>query len=263
MKRLGLTLGGGGAKGLAHIPFLRVLDELQVKPEIISGTSIGAVIGAFYACGFSGEEIHEKIYDIGLIGMIRFINLSGLGQSGLFTGKGVENFLHENLPVKRFEDLKIPLKVVATDFWERKEVVFEKGELVPALRASISMPGVFSPVEMADKVFIDGSAVNPLPFDLIKNDCDILAAIDVSGEKIPKEDSQLPGIIGTVLNTFQIMQSAIVHEKTQRIKPDIYINPRLENFRVLEFDKYEDIISSVKVDVAGFRSGVINSIILS
>ena len=262
MKKLGLTLGGGGAKGLAHIAFLKVLDELYIKPSVISGTSIGAIIGAFYASGLSGAKLHEKLSEIGLIGLLKFINLSGFRKSGLFSGKGIEKFLKDNLPVTRFEDLKIPLRIVATDFWERKEVVFSKGNLITAIRASISMPGVFSPAVINDRIMIDGSAVNPLPFDLLEKDSDFIVAIDVSGEKTPDEDTRLPGTIGTVFNTFQIMQSAIVSEKIARVPPDIYIKPRLENFRVLEFDKYQEIIGSVAGDTSILRSELIKKFII-
>lgn len=260
MKKLGLSLGGGGAKGLSHIAFLKVLDELELKPSIISGTSIGAVAGAFYASGMSGEEIHEKIRGLKFMGLLKFMDLFGFRQSGIFSGKGVEKYLEENLPVKYFEDLQIPLKIVAADFWERKPIVFSKGALIPAIRSSVSMPGVFSPVEIGKRVFIDGSVVNPLPFDVIRHDCDVLAAIDVSGEKTPKNDKNFPGLIGTVLNTFQIMQSSIVCEKIRRNPPDIYIKPRLENFRVLEFDKYEEILLSVSDDALEFREKLIGKI---
>lgn len=262
MKNLGLTLGGGGAKGLAHIGFLKVLDELHVEPVIISGTSIGAVIGAFYAAGLSGMTIHEKISRLGLLGLIKFMNFSGFRQSGLFSGKGVEKYLETHLPVKTFEQLHIPLKIVATDFWERKPVIFTKGDLIPAIRASISMPGVFSPVEINNTVYIDGGAVNPLPFDIIRKDCDVVAAIDVSGEKTPPQDKNFPGTIGTLLNTFQVMQSAIVQEKVKRFCPEIYIKPKLENFRVLEFNKFDDILNSVSEDVSCFRGSIIKKILL-
>lgn len=263
MKKLGLSLGGGGAKGLSHIAFLKVFDELHIKPAIISGTSIGAIIGAFYAGGMSGVKLHEKLGNIGLLGLLKFINPSGFKKSGFFSGKGIESFLEENLPVKRFEDLKIPLKIVATDFWDRKEIVFESGDLIPAIRASISMPGVFSPVEKEGRIMIDGSAVNPLPFDLIENLCEFVVAIDVSGEKTPPEDANLPGTISSVFNTFQIMQTAILKAKLSCYEPDIYIKPRLENIRVLEFDKYREIIKSVSEDCSSLRSQLIQKFIVS
>jgi NTE family protein len=254
MKKLGLTLGGGGAKGLSHLAFLKVLDELELKPHIISGTSIGGMIGAFYASGVTASEMHRKISELGFLGLLKFARISGFRQSGVLSSKGIEKYLEQNLPARYFEDLEIPLKIVSADFWNRKQIVFSRGALIPAIISSISMPGVFPPVEINSRMFIDGSAVNPLPFDIIKNDCDVVAAIDVSGEKTPVNDKNIPGIIGTILNTFQIMQSAIVYEKTQRFMPDIYIKPRLENFRVLEFDKYEEILSSVSEDVSIFRS---------
>ena len=258
MKKIGVSLGGGGAKGFAHIPFLKVFDELDIRPHIISGTSIGAILGAFYASGLSGVEIHEKLMDIGFLDFLKLVDFTGLRQSGLIKGRGVEKFLEKHLPVKRFEDLKIPMKIVATDFWERKEMIFSKGDLIPAIRASISMPGIFSPFELDDRIYIDGGAVNPLPFDIITEDCDIVIAIDVSGERIPNDDTNFPGFINTVLNTFQIMQSSIVSGKISKYIPHIYMKPRLENFKVLEFDKFEYIIESVVDDAAIFKSRLIS-----
>ncbi|MDY0133226.1 MAG: patatin-like phospholipase family protein [Desulforegulaceae bacterium] len=257
MKKLGISLGGGGAKGVSHLAFLKVLDELELTPSIISGTSIGAVAGAFYASGMSGEEIHEKIKGLKFLGLFKFMDLFKFKQSGIFSGDGVEKYLEENLKVKYFEDLQIPLKIVAADFWERKQIVFSKGPLIPALRASISMPGVFSPVKIGKRILIDGSVVNPLPFDIIREECDFVAAIDVSGEKTPKSDNNFAGVIGTLLNTFQIMQTSITAEKIRRNPPEIYIKPRLENFRVLDFDKSEEILLSVSEDVLEFQEKLI------
>jgi len=157
--RIGLTLGSGGAKGLSHIAFIKVLDEKDIKPAVISGTSIGALIGAFYAGGMSGLQMEDLFDDMGIRRMGSMMDPSIFSNSGLLKGKKVEAFLADNLPCRDFSDLPIPLKVVATDFWNREEVVFSSGDLVTAVCASISVPVVMEPKLVEDRVLTDGGAV--------------------------------------------------------------------------------------------------------
>ena len=181
MKKIGLALGAGGAKGISHIAFLQALDELGVRPAVIAGTSIGAVIGGFYAAGVSGAQLEQLLKGIGFRDLYKIVlDFSILSQSAIFTGQGVEDFLSREIPARSFEDVEIPLKVVATNFWDRRQVVFESGSLINAIRASMAMPAVFEPVLLNDKVLIDGGAVNPLPYDLIQEECASLATCDPS-----------------------------------------------------------------------------------
>jgi NTE family protein len=143
--------------------------------------------------------------------------------------------------------------VVATDFWKRKQVVFRTGDLIPAIRASISLPALFEPVVMNDMVLIDGGAVNPLPYDLIRDDCDVVIAIDVSGEKSPPQQNPIPGMFESTMSTFQIMMASIVNTKMQIAQPDICIKPALRNIRVLEFHRYKEIMTSIAEDVHQFK----------
>ncbi|MBN2414490.1 patatin-like phospholipase family protein [bacterium] len=253
MKRIGLALGGGGARGLCHIEFIKVLDELHLKPSIISGTSIGSIIGAFYAAGFSGDEMTALIDTISLRELTRLLDFSILSPSGLVKGDRVIEFLEENLPAKRFEDLEIPLKIVATDFWNREEVVFESGELIPAIRASISIPGIFEPVNQNGVVMVDGGAVNPVPMSVIHDLCDFLIAVDVSGTNAPPKRNKIPSMFTAVMTFFQIMETSINREQRAIFNPDIYLRPRLENVQVLDFHRDDEILASVSDDVVHFR----------
>ncbi len=255
-KRIGLALGGGGAKGLCHIFFLKALDEMGLKPSVIAGTSIGAIIGGFYAAGVSGAQMEEILRKVRVFDINKMVDFSGPLASAFLKGKGVERFFHKHIPAQRFKDLQIPLKVVATDFWKRKEVVFASGELIPAIRASMSIPGLFKPVKDGNTVLVDGGAVNPLPYDIIRTECDVLIAIDVSGAKAPPGGDHMPSLIESILCTFQIMQRSIVENKMRLSKPDIYIKPELKNIRVLEFYRYPDIIKGVKDDVEQFKHEV-------
>jgi len=252
-KRLGLSLGAGGAKGLCQIAFLKVLDEVGVRPTVIAGTSIGAIIGAFYAAGMSGAELEQELKNIGLKDLYKMaVDFSLFSYSALLKGKGVEDFLKLALPVQVFEELEVPLKVVATDFWKREPVVFDSGDLVSAIRASIAMPFVFAPMVREGIVLIDGGAVNPLPYDLVQSECDFTIAIDVSGVK-EQPDSLVPNMVESVLSTFQIMQASIVAAKMKAGPPDLYVKPELRNIRTLDFYRYKEILSGVDAEVEQFK----------
>jgi NTE family protein len=165
----------------------------------------------------------------------------------------VEEFLARQIPSQTFEAVEIPFKVVATDFWNRREVIFETGSLITAIRASMAMPAVFEPVILNDKVLIDGGAVNPLPYDLIREECDLTIAIDVSGEKTYVPEDPVPNLLESLLSTFQIMQAAIVEAKKRLSPPDIYVKPGLTNIRVLDFYRYKEILAGVQDEAQEFQ----------
>ncbi len=250
MRRIGLALSGGGARGLCYIEFFKALDELGIRPSVISGTSIGAVIGALAAAGFSGRRMEELLQEL-KPQIPRLIDLRL--RKALIKGRRIEAFLNETLGLSRFEELSIPLIITATDYWNREQVVFDSGPLVPVIRASISLPAIFQPVLLNGRVLIDGGAVNPLPLDLIRDRCDFLIAIDISGTISPRGDELIPGIFDSVMETFQAMQSTIIAEKMRRTRPDLYVRPTLLNFGILDFFKEKEIRASVEEDVRDFK----------
>lgn len=252
--KIGLALGGGGAKGLAHILMLQVLDELNLRPHRIAGTSIGAIMGALYASGMSGKEIQQLVDRLTIskdeswfsglfeedVGRWWDIIEIQLGSGGLVDTHGLATFLREIIHTTQFEDLHIPLKVVAADFWERTQVVFDRGDLFPALQASIALPGLFSPMHYKGRVLVDGGLVNPVPYDLLFDECEVVVAIDVLGNRTPRSDTE-PGYFENTFNTFQIMQASILREKIKNRPPHIFIHPDLNNIRVLDFNRFEEI----------------------
>jgi NTE family protein len=255
--KIGLALGGGGAKGLAHIPLLEAFDELGIRPARIAGASIGAVIGAFYAAGRPAIEIRrdldEMLFSREESGIeLRFDILKGVqllgqmfdvdfGTGGILKGDRFMSALEDELLVQTFEELQIPLEIVATDFWNREQVVLDSGDLVTAIRASMSLPALFSPVVAGDCVLMDGGAVNPVPYDLLFDDCDLVVAVDVSGMRETPADSAIPSITESIFNTFQIMSKAILDQKLRLRPPDLLLRPDIRDVRVLEFDKAPEI----------------------
>src|SRR5579883_2619020 len=175
MERLGIALGGGGAKGLAHVLMLEALDELGMRPACLAGTSIGAVLGVLYCSGMSGRDIRGLITGMvprdddslrGVASNRRFFRwlefiAPQFDGTGLLRTERFISRLFESVGAASFDQLAIPLRVVAADFWSREEVVLDSGPLRPAVQASMSLPGVFSPVVIGGRVLVDGGAGNP------------------------------------------------------------------------------------------------------
>lgn len=256
MTRIGLALGGGGAKGLAHILMLEAFDEMGVRPAAIAGTSIGAAIAALYASGLAAHEIHDvvnaltppqrgkttrRFFRPDIMGMIGRID-PGIGSRGLMRGEKFLSFFYKSLRATTFEELQIPLTIVAADFWKREQVVFDQGELWMPLKASMALPWIFAPVLYQDRVLIDGGTVNPVPYDLLPANCDVTVAIDVLGARVKKAGKR-PSLLDGIFNTFQIMEKTIVEEKLKRKPCDIYIRPEIVDVRVLEFFRRDLIYS--------------------
>jgi NTE family protein len=255
-RTLALALGSGGARGLAHVVVLEALDELGIKPVAIAGTSIGAVVGAAYAAGRSGKEIRAFATELLRDGpklmrrllALQFGQVRGQFRELRFDGAPLQadaiaianEFLATMLP-ETFEQLQIPLKAVATDYWAREEVVFAAGPLRPAVAGSAAIPGLVRPVEFAGRVLIDGGAINPLPFDLLRGEADVVMAVDLTRMEERKEKA-LPSPTATLFMANHIMTHAIVAEKLKSSAPDILLRPKVHTFGALEFFRATPIL---------------------
>jgi NTE family protein len=252
-RSFGLALGGGGARGFAHIGVLEVLDELGIRPAIVAGTSIGALLGSAYAAGMSGKDIRAYCDDLFLKRTAVLRRLFSHWNDAWFTSKvsmtgspfSAENIITALLPEampRTFEELKIPFLAIATDFHQQSEYVISCGPLVPAVAASCALPAIFRPVQMDGRVLIDGGFVNVVPFDLICGNVTITAAVDVTGG--PKREDKVPNYIDSIIGSMQITMRSIVNEKLQNKTPDIFIRPDMGQFGVLEFYKYQEICAA-------------------
>ena len=254
VQKIGLALGGGGARGLAHIQVLETLDELGIRPHRIAGTSIGAVVGALYASGLSGRDIRALVHQWqtprpekrhGILDRRDLRRWAALldpsfDRSGLFKGEKIIQFLSDFVKCTTFEELKVPLYVVAADYGDASEVVFKSGDLLSAVRASIAIPGVFTPVERGGHLLLDGGVVNPLPYNLLQDECDLVVAVDVGGTRDVDEQHR-PTFFDTVIGGFEIMETALIRNRLNSDPPDIYLKPDLRNIGLLEFNKTEQI----------------------
>lgn len=173
---LGLVLSGGGAKGFAHLGVLQALNENGLYPEVISGTSAGAFAGVLYADGNSPKDIAELFKEKKFQEFAEF----GIPHGGFFKSTKFHSFLKSNLKAKTFEELKIPLHVVATDIEEGSLKIFSKGELPSAIVASCTVPLVFAPVEISGHYYVDGGLLKNFPVSTIRKECRKIFGVNVS-----------------------------------------------------------------------------------
>lgn len=266
--RIGLALGSGGANGLAHIAMLEVFDELGIRPHRIAGSSIGAVIGALYASGKSAAEIRELVADLvvqesdtwqevllerQMLEWLRFVD-PDIGRGGLINGEAFMLFLQGAVERTTFEELRIPLTVVTTDLWKREQVLHHSGDLFAPIQASMAIPGLFTPVTIGERVLIDGGLMNPLPYDLLFDSCDVIVAVNVIGKTSPKDDLSF---LDTTFMTMRIMQSALVEEKRERREPHIFIDAGIYDVRTLHYHKLDDILEQAQAAKRELRAKLI------
>ncbi len=293
MKKIGIALGSGGAKGLSHIGVLEILENNGLIPTEISGCSIGSIIGALYAAGVSIRKLKEISLHFSFIQTIQLFDFTNPKKGGIVKGKLVEKFLDSILPVKKFEDLKIPFKCVATDIIKGKPVVYDRGDLVPAIRASISIPGFFVPYEYQGKTLVDGGIVNPVPVNLLDRSEYKIAVVvedfallkDISEKtrhfekkiislldnRIFPEFEIIPKILNKRLhkkhktidvlsNTFNIISNELANFDLDNHKPDLIIKPDVKHVPALAFylgkKSYKRGLKAGKAALAGIESDV-------
>ena len=254
-----MALGGGGARGFAHVLILEALDELGLKPTVIAGCSIGAIIGAGYAAGMTGGDIRAFSTELVRNRSEVFARLWRLrprrvrdlfSQGGLTIGqfnaeRVVENFVPAGLP-RDFAGLGLPLKVIATDFYRGEEVVLTHGSLIRAMAASVAIPVLFRPVVIDGIVMFDGGVANPLPFDHVVDGTDIVIAVDVIGGPV-RDHPKLPSSTEAIFGAATLLMRAITREKLRTSRPpDILVRPAINAFRVLDFMKASVILKAAE-----------------
>ena len=258
-----LALGGGGARGLAHIHAIEVLDELGIRPVAIAGSSIGAIMGAALAAGITGAEMRrhallafaDRAELAARLWRLRPATLGGLSREGALRKAFQQGFRPGQIMVDRvmaaflpplphdFDDLAIPLTVTATDFYGAREMHITRGDLHSALAASAAIPGVFRPITRDGSVLVDGGIYNPCPFDLLHGQADIVIAIDVVGR--PEGDAAVePRTLDCLIGANQLMMRSVIAGKLATCPPDVLIRPCLGGFRALDFHRAREILDA-------------------
>jgi NTE family protein len=232
--RTGVVLSGGGARGYAHAGILKALEELDLKPDIISGVSAGAIVGAMYADGNSPDEMfrvfqeEEHFY--------KFVKLT-IPKRGLLRAEGLEEKLRSILKAEKLEDLQIKLIIAAANLNMARVDYFDTGEIIPRVLASSAIPILFNPVEIGGVTYIDGGMMDNLPVDPLYGRCE--KVIGVSLNPI-EEMNDFPNLLSIAERTFRINLSAQIKEKLS--KCDIVIQPdELGKFGLLETGKGKEM----------------------
>lgn len=250
-----LVLGAGGAKGLSQIAVLEALDELGIRPGLIAGCSMGAIIGAAYAAGLSGRELHD--HAIGLfrdraraiarllearIGKLTDL-VRGLGNPVLIDGERLLDLFWPEAVPDRFEELPTPFIAVATDYHLHAEVTLSRGPLTPAVAASLAIPGLVRPVMIDGRVLIDGAAIDPLPYERLMQPGRIVVAVDTS---VPAagDETRVPGALEAMVGASHILTRSIVQRMLERRPPDILIRAGTDGVGLLDFFKAKAILGA-------------------
>jgi NTE family protein len=254
--KIGLALGGGGARGLAHIPMLEAFDELGLKPSVIAGSSAGALIGAAYAGGMSGREIRDHALSLLSRKMDMARHVFGAKQTKLgdiFSIKGLMSLqldgqkladiaLPDYLP-QRIEDQLIALKIIATDFESMEEVVLTSGPILQAVGASIAIPGFIAAPRINGRIHVDGGVKNPVPFDHVREGMDFVVAVDVTGRPRPITRVH-PTNIELAVGSLFIMFHELANLRKTQVPPDIYLTPDVDQFAATDFFKAKQIMDA-------------------
>ena len=284
--KIGLALGGGVARGFAHIGALRALLDNGIVPDIIAGTSIGAVVGAAYLAG-KLDVLEAWARSLSRLRMLSYLDFR-VRSAGLIGGARLVATLSEHLGSLRIEDLERPFVAVATDMVTGHEVWLREGSLVEALRASFSLPGIFAPVMLDHRWLIDGALVNPVPVSVclamgaqmtiaVNLNADIIGVARRPGSSIPtiagfdlleeqheaavdakkvpfarrffRREPGSPSLFGVMFSSLNILQDRIARSRLAGDPPDVQIDPRIGHIGLAEFDRASEMIDEGRAAV--------------
>jgi NTE family protein len=273
-QKIALVLSGGAARGLAHIGVIQELETRGYQISSIAGTSMGALIGGVYATG-KLPELTEYIYTLDKTRIFRMIDFT-LSKQGLIKGDRVLNKMREFVPDMRIEDLGMPYAAVAVDLTKREEVVFRSGSLYHAIRASISIPSIFTPVKEGNSLLVDGGLLNNLPMDHVKRtEGDMMVAVHVNADipgptpgKDPdpvenqehhknkirelfkhmhpassKNEEKL-GYLSLIIRSFELMIMRRAEERIRQFSPEVLINVPFDSCNLYDFYKAEEQVEA-------------------
>lgn len=232
--KIGLALGSGGARGYAHIGVLKVLEKHQIPIDFIAGTSIGSMVGALYANGINIDLLgklasHMKRKNV--------IDLT-VPKRGLIRGNLIKEMVRLLTHGKRIEELSIPTAIVATDLLTGEKVVFREGSIDDAVRASISIPGIFEPVQLDGMLLVDGAVIDRIPISVVREmGADFVIASDVGPLELNKD---VRSIFDIITQTLDIMERE--RDKYKGIQPDILIRPNVGTHGITQFERVDWLV---------------------
>ncbi|MCT8139042.1 patatin-like phospholipase family protein [Anaerobacillus sp. CMMVII] len=232
--KIGLALGSGGARGFAHIGVIKVLEEANIPIHYIAGSSMGALVGAFYGVGYTPEQMIKMAIHFQRKYYLDFT----VPKMGFILGEKVKQLIRILTKNKKIEDLTPVLTIVATDLLKGEKVVFKEGDISTAVRASISIPGIFVPEKVGDTLLVDGAVIDRVPVSEVKKmDADIVIAVDVSYFEV---EPQINSIFDVIMQSMDIMEREMIRHR--EIESDIMIKPIINHHSSTAFKSIEKII---------------------
>ena len=233
--QIGIVLSGGGVRGITHLGVLKALEENNIYPDIISGVSAGAIIGAFYADGYKPEEIFDILDNNSLFDFAKIT----IPKDGLLSINNLSKVLHEYLYARKFDDLKIPLIIAASNLNDGEIVYFKDGDLIDKIVASASIPVLFKPSIIHNKTFVDGGLFDNLPIDPIRKKCKKIIASHVNPTT---QENNLDSILNIAQRTFHLAIRSKVVENSKHC--DLFIEPQgLRNYSLFNASKNREMFN--------------------
>lgn len=237
--KIGLALGSGGAKGFAHVGVLKVLTEAGIPIDYIAGSSMGALVAALYGAGHDWKSMERMALAFRRNHYLDFT----VPKLGFVTGKKLTDLVRVLTYQKRFEDCRVPIKIVATELISGERAVFDSGHLFKAVRASISIPGVFVPVKWGGKIYVDGGVIDRVPTKIVRDmGADLVISVDASTFT---GGAMVQSVLDVIIQSIDIMQQQLV--MVQESHADILIKPYTSNFNATAFTNIEKIIEAGEI----------------
>ncbi|WP_043933441.1 patatin-like phospholipase family protein [Bacillus sp. EB01] len=232
--KIGLALGSGGARGFAHLGVIKVFRDEGIPIDMIAGSSMGALIACLYGTGIDLDRFYK--FSIGF--KRKYFLDFAVPKMGFIAGKRVKEFIRVFTHNKNIEELNLPIAIVATDLMNGEKVVFTTGPAADAVRASISIPGIFIPEKIDGRILVDGGVADRIPVSVVKEmGADIVIAVDVSGVK---QNAEIDSIYDVIMQSIDIMQAELLVNR--EVASDIMIRPSVGKFSSRAFTNIEDII---------------------
>jgi NTE family protein len=244
--RIGLALGGGAARGFAHIGVIKALESQGIVPDVIAGTSAGSLVGALYAAGNNGFALNQLALDMEEAAISDWSVPLFASSSGVIKGEAIQNYVNKAVHDIPLEKLKIPFGAVATDLNSGQAILFQRGSVGAAVRASSAVPGVFQPVKLGGHTYVDGGLVSPVPVRFARQmGADFVIAVNISAQPAAQAASSSVDIL---LQTFAIMGQSI--NQFELREADVVISPALGTMKGNDFNARNAAI------LAGERAGM-------
>jgi len=236
--KIGLALGGGAARGFAHVGVIAVLEEAGLRPQFVVGTSAGSLVAALYASGKTSAQLQQTALSMEEVAITDWM-LPIIGR-GMFRGDALARYVNELLQNRLIENMVIPLGIVATDLGSGNAVLFQKGDTGTAVRASSAVPAVFVPVKISGREYVDGGLVSPVPVRFARQmGADLVIAVDISN---PPEANTADGTLQILLQTFAIMGRSI--NQYELALADVVVRPSLVGLKSADFTSRQRAIDA-------------------